>query len=259
MNTWEEVAPKLPHDDVNAVKDELRKIGDIEYAKQILGEADVELRHISGSTAQLYWGNGIEQAMRQDVVRKVLERANNFVLSGSGDSAANGINLAWLIKEYDNAIISVAAGDWKSLRELLGNLDQKGDRPEQLREIAISIRQAVSKMRQRLDDDEQYRILQLQSEEYGGPSPGQIRERLVEKCYRVIVTADQVARISGLLPSSSGDPGNLGTASGDPMIHAMREQYAEREIGKCKFTLATNIRRLLRDLRTIPLDGKQET
>ncbi len=258
MNIWEEVAPKLPLDYVNAVKDELRKIDDIEYAKQILGEAGVELRHISGTTAQLYWGNGIEQAKRQDAVRKVLERANNFVLSGSGGSAANSINLAGLIKEYDHAIISVAAGDGKSLRELLGSLDQKGDRPEP-REIAISIRQTVSKMRQRLDDDEQYKILHLQSEEYSGPPPGQVRERLAEKCYRVIVAADQVWRISGLLPSSSGDPENLSMVSGDPMIQTMREQYAEREIGKCKFTLATNIRHLLRDLRTIPLDGKQET
>jgi hypothetical protein len=257
MTTWEEIVPRLPLDYVNLVKDELRKIDDIEYAKQILGEAGVELRHVSGSTAQLYWGNGIEQAKRQDVVKKVLERANKIVASGSGGNAPNGINLARLIKEYNHAIISLAAEDEHPLAEMLANLDQRGE-PRELHETAVIIRQKASQMRQRLDDDEQYRILPLQSEEFGGPSPDQVRERLAQKCYRVIVAADQVSRISRLLPSADGEDETWSMVTRDPMLQMMREQYAEREIGKSKSTLAAHVRGLLRDLRTIPLESKHE-
>jgi hypothetical protein len=250
MSTWEEICTKLPLDYVNAVKDELRKINDVESAKQILGEAGVELGHVSGATAQLYWGSGIEQAKRQDVVKKVLDRANKISVSDPGS------NLAKLIKEYNHAVISAAAEDGHDLKGLLAILDER-EEPRKLHEIAERIRQMASQMRQRLDDDEQFRILPFQSEEFGGPSPDQVRERLTEKCYNVIVAADQVLRISRLLPSGSDDE-SWSIVTGDPMLQAMREQYAAREINKFKLTLVGHVRRLLRDLRTIPLEGNRE-
>jgi hypothetical protein len=92
---------------------------------------------------------------------------------------------------------------------------------------------------------------------HSGPSPDQVRERLAQKCYRVIVASDQILRISRLLPSGSGDDEDWSMVTRDPMIQVMREQYAEREIGKYKLMLAAHVRHLLSDLRTIPLESRQ--
>jgi hypothetical protein len=71
------------------------------------------------------------------------------------------------------------------------------------------------------------------------------------------VASDQILRISRLLPSGSGDDEDWSMVTRDPMIQVMREQYAEREIGKYKLMLAAHVRHLLSDLRTIPLESRQ--
>ena len=263
MNVWGEIDQKLPTDYVNNAKDELRKVNDIELARQILDEAGVDLTHVSGNNPYTFWGNGIAQARRQGTFKRVLERARHVVSTAAVDGGTVSANcLAKLITEYNQAVISAAAENGRSLSSQLAELDRCGE-PGDLRRIAIEIRRRTSEIRQRLDDDEQFKVLPLQTEEYTGPSPDQRRERLTKKCYRVIVAADQVSRLARLLSygndQESGDEDeDWDVVAVDPVFAMMREQYAQREINDCKLRLAARVRRLLRDLRTIPLESKSE-
>jgi hypothetical protein len=270
MTDLDKLDQRLPIDFINSVKDELRKIDDIESARQVLSEAGVELKHVSGKTPQIYWGNGIDQAIRQDVLKKVLERAMLFVGGSTSEEAPDSKScLAKLIKEYDQeyirAVISVAAEGARKLVQLLADLDQHGD-PEHLRHIAIRTRMVTSEIRQRLDDDEQFKVLLVQSEKYSGPSPDKQRETLAKKCYQIIVAADHVSRLSQILSAGNGEEEDgdedesedWGVVAVDPVLQMMREQHAQRGINDCKLVLAARLRRLLRDLRIASLESRPE-
>ena len=268
MTDLDKLDQRLPLDFINSVKDELRKIDDTESARQVLREAGVELQHVSGKTPQIYWGNGIDQAISRGVLKKVLERAILFVGDNASEQPPDSTScLAKLIKEYDQqcmrAVISVATEDARELVKLLADLDQHGD-PENLRHIAIHIRRVVSEIRQRLDNDEQFKVLLFQSEKYSGPSPDQQRMRLAKKCYQIIVAADHVSRLAQILSDGNGEEEDADNDESEEwdliavnrVLQMMREQHAQREINDSKLVLATRLRRLLRDLWTVSLESR---
>lgn len=267
-----ELDKRLSLDFVNSVKDELRKIEEIEAARQILGEGGVELKHVSGQTPQSYWGNGVNQAIRRGVLKSVLERAVRFVGSSASDEAPDNENsLAKLLKDYDheyiNAVVFAATQDGRDLIGLLVNLEQHGD-PENLRGIAIRIRKTASEVRQRLDDEKQFKALAIEQHKNDSTSADRHRERLAKRCYRIIVAADHVSRLSQILSFGSGEDEDdddeneregWGVVAVNPMLQMMREQHAQLELNETKLTLAWRIRGLLRDLRVVWPESHPET
>lgn len=254
----------LSLDFVNSVKDELRsRIKEIDSARQVLDEAGVELGHVSGQTPQSYWGSGVNQAIRQGVLKSVLKRAAQSVGASDGEISGTEDSLAKLLKEYDheyiNAVVFAATRDGRDLLTFLVELEQHGD-PDNLRGIAIRIRKTASEVRQRLDDEEQFRALAFERDKNDSTSADHRRERLTKRCYRIIVAADYVSRLSQILSRDGGeneddDDENEGEEWGvvavSPMLQMMREQHAQLELNESKLTLAWRIRRLLRDLRLV--------
>jgi hypothetical protein len=267
MRGLAEIEQQLPDEYLNGIKDELRaKITDITLATQVLREAGVHLAHV-GELKGTYtlWGSGVDRAVQQGVLKKVLERARKALSGGMDSGSPDATCLATLISQYNHRVIVATAGGGQDLARQLAKLDQQ-DEPRRLRETAVKIRDAVSQIRQRLDDEEQFKILPLQPGEYAGPSPSQRRERLARKCYQVIVAADQVARLCRILSDDDSDDNDEETedegwdpVAVDPVVQMMREQYAHRELGPAKLRLAARVRRLLRNFRAIPLESGSDT
>jgi hypothetical protein len=267
MSELAEIEQQLPDEYLNDVKDELRaKITDITLATQILREASVQLAHVAEQKGTYtLWGSGVDRAVQQGVLKKVLERARKALSGGMDSGSPDATCLAELIIQYNQRVIVATAGGGQDLARQLAKLDQQ-DEPMRLHEAAVKIRDAVSQIRQRLDDEEQFKILPLQPGVDAGPSPGQRRERLARKCYQVIVAADQVARLCRILSDGDTNGNDEETEDGgwdlvavDPVVQMMREQYAHRELGPAKLRLAGRVRRLLRDFRAIPLESGSGT
>jgi hypothetical protein len=247
--TPDQAADDLPLEYINEVKDLLRKL-DGKYARSIFGESGVDLAHVSGDEPYLYWGSGVNRAVSQGILGVVLDKARNVAPS------ALKPNMAQLIAGYNHAVISAAAAEHGRLGRLLDELDGKSSAVE-LALIARRIRDATSEIRQRLDSVRDFKVLPLQTERSDGPSPEERRERLVGYCYRVIVAADQVIRLSRILSPDNddwGDEDSDDTEPADPSLQILREQYAHRGLSQSKVLMARQTRRLLRDLRTLPLE-----
>jgi hypothetical protein len=270
MTSPGEMDQRLSIDFVNSVRDGLRKIKDTETAWQVLEEAGVDLEHVSKTNPYLLWGNGVRQAIRQGILKQVIERAIPVAGDGAGgEDPENKNSLTNLLKEYNQeykrVVIAAVTEDGRDLHNLLVELEQHWD-PGHLHGISVKVNQAASRIRQRLDDDEQFKALPLESGTYGGPSLRQQRERLVKRCYRVMEAANRVSRHSRVLSlgenedefGDESEDETWGRVAVDEMLQIMREQQAHRGIDEWKKTLAARMRRLLRDLRVTPLESTPE-
>jgi hypothetical protein len=251
VTTGQSTEHGLPENYFNDVKDALREITDMDYVRAILGDAGVDLKHVSGKDPYLYWGSGINRAIDQRILGRVLEQAKKVT---TGDLHGR---IADLAARYNQAIISATVAQQRGVGELVDKLDDKST-PAELAQIAKRFRRIVSEIRRTLDSDEQFRGLPLQSEKADGPSPEQRRERLVKHCYRIMVAADQLVRYVDMIVASEdwADEGNEDNLSADPALRLMREQYAQRGLNQSKITMARQARRLLQDLRTLPLEPR---